>query len=377
MAAALPLRWVCGLYRSVLIGFECQVWLSAFNTLSTTVRFALSLSYLAFVSTSVTGFFWMQLAASVFEVAALGYFAHTLIPRAHHSERRLTVRTGSRLWRLSALLGLTATLSILVTQSDKLILSKALPLGEYGRVSFVATLATVVTLLSAPITQAMQPRLTFLFISGENDASLELYHRATQALCVIVVPVALALALFAKQSIYAWTGNPDLATDMAPILALYALGNGLMAVAGMPYFLLYAKGEPLLDTLGMSILATLLIPSMLIAVRHYGAIGAAASWMCAMALYLIVWSPLVHHRCAPGLHRLWLLKDVGAVVTPGAIVLFLTSRLDVWNGNRLTTACLITVFTLTAGIASAMASPALRHLIADAFQSARKPRRCS
>jgi hypothetical protein len=120
--------------------------------------------------------------------------------------------------------------------------------------------------------------------------------------------------------LFAWTGDPRLSRSMAPVLAMYAAGNGVMAVAGMPYFLLCAQGNPRADTVGMLILALVLVPSMALAVATHGGNGAAFTWLSAMTLYLFAWTPIVHRGCDPSLHRTWLLRDVGLTLAPGLLI---------------------------------------------------------
>jgi hypothetical protein len=40
-----------------------------------------------------------------------------------------------------------------------------------------------------------------------------------------------------------WTGDSFLASNAAPVLRLYSIGNALLALAAFPFYLQYAKGN--------------------------------------------------------------------------------------------------------------------------------------
>ena len=71
MAVIVALRWVCGLYRGVINGFERLVWLSGFNMAVATARFVLVIPFFIFVGTSPTQFFVYQLGVTLLEIAVL------------------------------------------------------------------------------------------------------------------------------------------------------------------------------------------------------------------------------------------------------------------------------------------------------------------
>ena len=80
MAIIVALRWMCGLYRGVINGFEQLVWLSWFNTATATARFVLVIPVLLMVDTSATTFFAYQVVIAVVEVIWLTFKVYALLP---------------------------------------------------------------------------------------------------------------------------------------------------------------------------------------------------------------------------------------------------------------------------------------------------------
>ena len=73
----------------------------------------------------------------------------------------------------------------------------------------------------------------------------------------------------------------------------------------------------MLGNLGLVII---LIPSVIFAATHFGALGAGYVWLTMNALFLFGWVAYVHHKLEPGLHTLWLWNDVVKILLPVSIV---------------------------------------------------------
>jgi len=206
-----------------------------------------------------------------------------------------------------------------VTQTDKLILSKLLPLAEYGYFSLAVLVAGGVMVVSGPVGGALMPRLARLEAEGNPSGLLAVYRSATQLVVVVATSTAATLFLVAEPLLYAWTGDRALAAQAAPTLGLYALGNGLLAVSAFPYYLQYAKGDLRLHMVGNVLFVVLLIPSIIWAASTHGTLGAGVVWLAMNAIYLLCWAPLVHRRFERTLNLPWFLRDILSIAVPTAI----------------------------------------------------------
>lgn len=312
MGLILPLRWIAGLYRGAIYGFERQVWLGSFNALVASARFIGVLPLLVYLGATPARFFAFQLAIAVVELLVLMAVTYRLMPRVADGAAFDWGALRSVL-RFALATAFAGTVWVLLTQSDKLLLSRMLPLGDYGRFSLAVLVASGVSAIAAPLSQALLPRLSLLAAGGDESGLVALYRRATQAMCVIVAPATLTLAFFAEPILHSWTGDPAVAQQAAPILTLYAIGNGLLAVSAFPYYLQHAFGDLRLHLIGNGLLLVLLIPTIVWATARFGAIGAGIAWAAWNAAYFLLWLPLVHRRLLPGLHGAWLLQDVAAI----------------------------------------------------------------
>jgi O-antigen/teichoic acid export membrane protein len=146
--------------------------------------------------------------------------------------------------------------------------------------------------------------------TNNEDEMLALYCRATRFVVCIVAPVTLVLTFFPGQIIYIWTGDATAANWTAPILPLFVLGNGLLAIGAFQYYLQYAHGKLKLHVQFNTALAVLSIPMITYAAFNYGPIGVGYVWLAFRLMSFLFWMPYVHKVFAPGLHKNWLLKDV-------------------------------------------------------------------
>ncbi|MCM2342361.1 oligosaccharide flippase family protein [Rhodoferax sp.] len=368
IAMIVALRWVSGLYRSAITGFERLVWLGGFNMALATARFVLVIPLFIYVGTSVTLFFSYQLLLAVLEVAVLVWQTYRLLPALAAGEHRPWQYAPLRgVLKFSLSIAFASFVWILATQADKLILSKLLPLTEYGYYTLVVLVAGGVLAISGPVSGALLPRLTKLAAAGDDAGLLLLYRNATQLVAVVAVPAALVLALFSRQVLWAWTGDAALVETAAPVLALYAAGSGVSVIAAFPYYLQYAKGELKLHLIGNVLFVLLLIPSLIGATWQFGMLGAAWVWLGLNLAYFLLWIPVVHRRFAPGVHWHWVTKDVLLTSVPALLAALLLQYTASWPVGRPAIAIqLCGLGMLLLGITS-LSSSKVRQLLAHRF----------
>lgn len=315
MAVGVAMRWMSGLYRGCISGAERLVWLGGFNAFVATLRFVGVLPVLIWVGHTPAVFFTYQLLVAMVELAGLVAKSRILSPAlplglALGWSPATLFAPIKPVLKFSLAIAFTSSVWVLVTQTDKLVLSKLLPLADYGYFTLAVLAASGVMMVSGPISSALLPRMARLQAQGDDAGLIALYRSATQMVAVIAVPACLVLAFFAEQVLWAWTGDAHAAAQAAPVLRLYALGNGLLAMSTFPYYLQFAKGDLKLHLIGNALFLVLLIPSLVWATWRYGTVGAGYAWLVSNAIYFFAWVPLVHQRFAPSLHRAWLLKDV-------------------------------------------------------------------
>lgn len=325
------MRWVSGLYRGAIMGFEQMVWLSTFNSILATARFVIVIPYFMYVGASPTDFFLYQLVLALIEVTVLVMQTYKLLPKIGPQQRIGWVwATLKGPLKFSATISFASLVWVLATQADKFLLSKLLSLTEYGYFTLAAVVAGGVVTISNPVSGALLPRLTKLNAEGNDVALTALYRGATQLVVVMAVPATLVLALFSDQVLWVWTGDAILVEKVASVLTLYAVGSGISVIAAFPYYLQYAKGNLKLHLIGSFLFIILFVPTLILAIAKLGMVGAGATWLAINLIYFILWVPVVFRCFAPGLYWQWLMRDVVATSAPAILCAWLISKNATW-----------------------------------------------
>lgn len=337
MAISVALRWMGGLYRGVITGSERLAWLSGFNVLIATMRFIA-----VFISMWLFGFmpyvfFVHQLIVAILEVLGLFLMSRRLLPAGNSLEQAIgwSVSPVKPFLKFAFAIALTSSIWVLVTQTDKLILSGILPLAEYGYFTLAVLVASGIMVISGPISSAIMPHMARLNAEGNQTEMIKVYRRATQLVSVIAGSASMVIAFFPYQLLFAWTGDNALAENAAPILRLYAVGNAILVVSAFPYYLQYALGNLRYHLIGNVLLVVLLIPSIIWAATRFGGVGAGYAWLGMNLAYFIFWVSYVHYKLKPGLHLSWLLKDCSIIYLPAVLVLSLIDQWSLKTENRL------------------------------------------
>ncbi|MEZ8700427.1 lipopolysaccharide biosynthesis protein [Vibrio cyclitrophicus] len=326
MAISVALRWLCGLYRGIVTGSEKLVWLSVFNVFVATMRFVAVFVSMWLYGYTPTVFFIHQLFVALIELLGLWGMSQLLIPKKNKIEGSIgwSFKPVKPVLKFALTIAFTSSVWVLVTQTDKLILSGILPLEEYGYFTLAVLVASGIMVISGPVSSAIMPRMARLHAEGKRDELITVYRKSTQLVSVIAGSAAIVVAFCAESLLFIWTGDSALATNSAPILSLYAIGNGLLAISAFPYYLQYAKGNLRYHLIGNALIAIILIPSIIYAAKIYGGVGAGYVWLCLNFFYLFIWSSIVHKKFEPKLNFSWLINDcILLLLLPSITALFL------------------------------------------------------
>lgn len=307
----IALRFVESLYHGAIVGLQKQVWLNVAVSGLATLRWAGAVMVLAWVSPTIKAFFLWQCAVSVAAIMVFVFGVYRHLPPSEHSAKFSLFQLRS-VWRFAGGMMATTLLALLLTQIDKVILSRLLSLEMFGYYMLAWTVAGALSQLIGPITQAYYPRFTELVTLRDTQALINAYHQGAQLLSAFVAPAAFMLMFFGKNLLVLWTGNAGLSDNVAPLLVLLALGvmlNGLMHV---PYMLILAYGWSGFAVRMNIVAVSVLMPAILWVTPRYGAIGAAWIWVALNAGYVIIGMHFIHRRLLPGEKWRWYGTDLGA-----------------------------------------------------------------
>lgn len=326
MGVVIGLRLVENIYRSSVVGLQRQVALSAVTVIMATLRGLGAVAVLVFVAPTIQAYFLWQCLVSVLSVAALAATAYRALPPAL-APARFSGEALRTVWRFAAGTMFITFLSLLLTQIDKVLLSRLLTLEAFGYYAFAVVVAQLPIALVAPVTQAFFPRFAELLKRDDQAGLAKAYHAACQLITVLLGSATALLMLFGQEILVAWTGDAALSARTYPLVRVIALGSLLNGLMTAPYFLQLSSGWTRLTIRVNLVAIALVVPALFLVVPRQGAIGAAWIWVGLNAFYLFVVIPLMHRRLLPGEKWRWFLRDVGLPLAAALTAAWLASEL--------------------------------------------------
>ena len=324
MALVAALRFCEGLYRGSLVGLQRQVWYNSVNAALATLRHAGAVPLLIWVSPTLEAFFCWQAAVSVITLGGLAASVYRVLPTAP-APAKFSVEAVAGVWKFAGgMLGITV-LVLLLTQVDKILLSRLLLLEDFGYYTLAATVASALSMLIGPITQAIYPRMVELTTRNDQAGLAAVYHQGAQLVTVLTALAVLLLSFFAGGVVFLWSGNSSLAAQTAPILSVLVVGYFLNGLMWMPYQCQLAHGWTSLTLKVNSVAVIVLVPALFWVVPHYGAVGAAWVWVILNAGYVLISIHFMHRRLLPDEKWRWYFNDL-ALPMAGALAVGLLAR---------------------------------------------------
>jgi O-antigen/teichoic acid export membrane protein len=310
MGLVIAFQWPLGFYAGGLLGLQRQVLFNILNAIWYTLRFTGGVLVLWLASPTILAFFEWQVAVSVVSTGLMAMALWRSLP-ASQERARFRVSIWHSVWRFAAGISSISITVLLLTQLDKIILSKMLSLELFGYYTLAWTVANGLTILTSSVFTAVFPSFSQRVASGNIEDLKRLYHGSCQLMSVVILPVAVLVALFAQIILVVWTQNPVTVANTHILVSLLIIGTALNGLMNLPYALQLAHGWTSLAFFTNVISVIILIPLLVVAISHYGAIGAAAVWIALNSGYVLIQVQIMHRRLLKGELWRWYLGDVG------------------------------------------------------------------
>ena len=312
MGLMVPLRWITGLYRSGIIGFEDQVWVNKASMIFISLRMMGGLLLLFYVEKNIIFLLLIHLFVFAIELFIFAIRFYSRMPKNQLKASASIFKWSSfiNLIPFSLSIGYTTILWVMVSQFDKLILSGILNLDHFGYFSLLVMIANGVMLMSAPVSAAILPRMTN-FVANEKETDLKnLYATSSQFVALLISCLAATLILFGEEILFIWTRNEDATIWISSVMPLFILSSAVLSLAAFSYYLQTAYGSLKLHVLGETISAILFLPTIYFAAINYGVMGVGCATLIFRLIWFLVWTPIVHKKFLKGFHLSWLFKRI-------------------------------------------------------------------
>lgn len=319
MALLLLFQWPNALYQAALIGMQRQIAANAFKAGFATLGAVGAVLILSQVAPTITAFLTWQAAVAAAQLMTAALYAWRSLPPSSGTA------SFDRLW-LREISGFAMGMSgitvagVTLTQFDKIVLSRMLPLQEFGVYTLAGVLGIGVGIISNAVFLVTYPAFTQLIAQHDDQSLLNLYRRAGQANAALNMAAAAVAVAFSQEILFLWTGDAALAGRAATVMALLAVGTAINGIWKHAYSLQLAYGWTRLALALSWAMVFLAIPSLILIAKTYGAVGAAAIWLALNGVLAFVGLPLTHRVYLRPLQKTWFVDVAGPAVASAAIV---------------------------------------------------------
>lgn len=316
IAVYLALRWPVAFYTGIITGLQRMDILNLIKAGVASVRLVGGVIVLLVLPKLEAFLLWFALSAGL-ELAVYVVIGHRLMPtltlRPYFSFA--SIRTT---WKFSAAMSLIALMSMLLTQLDRLVVSKLLSLEALGLYSLAYSTASVVSLLQAAINSASLPALSKAHSREQAGEFIARYEKTSQLMGYAMSFFCGVLVFFGYNILEVWISK-EVAEGGYLSLAVLSCGFFLNAMVSNAYIATLAFGKPNLP-LKVNLLG---LPFYMLAlywmISVNGILGAAICWFVLNLYYFFSLFPLVQIRLLRQKMGPWLMRNLFSFLVTGIV----------------------------------------------------------
>jgi O-antigen/teichoic acid export membrane protein len=326
MAVSVGLQFIAAFHLNALAGMQRMVAMNAVQIFNNSMRY-LGGSVVLLLADGIVGFFVFQVLAALLGLA----LARWAVFRAVASVAEVDVPpqyadSGVSLKKYMAFSGgmfFTALCGALLTNADRLVVSRMMSAEALGHYSIALTAIGLLQTLVFAFHRAYFPRFAQLHAAGESERLKRVYEQACALVGLILVPVGLLFAVFAPEIYTVWLGWTD--TDAVLVSRLLVLGFVLSGVMWLPAAYQQAIGWTRMHATLMAVTVLCGVPLLVLLIARFGLPGAAALMLLHGFVEITLGLWLMNRVCFPGANLRWY-RDVLLTPLVMALPVVLLSR---------------------------------------------------
>lgn len=317
MALLIAAQWPLSFYQAGLLGLQRHRSLNIARV-AATVAAAIGGYILVVKVPSITVFFWWQTAVHLVHVGLVAGLLWHWLPRSVRAAR-IRLEAVRHTGRFAAGMAVITVTAIVLAQLDRIVLSRIVPLEQFGYFVIGALIGYGPAALARPVFMSIFPRFSALVASHDRAALNDLYRGAWRLMMVLIVPGAAVIAVFSRELLLVWTRSFAVAHAAAPIAAVLVVGTVLNGLMNVPFALQLAHGWTRLAARVNLLLIGIAVPGIVILTRLYGTVGASAIWLLVNIVFIAVALPVTHRRLLPDAGAEWFLREVALPIMASSV----------------------------------------------------------
>src|SRR5258708_35498520 len=183
------------------MGRTSKILLGVIDSVMAVFRGGGAVLILWLVSPTVEAFFKWQILVSAVHTGLVASFLWYSLPPAR-TKARFRPDLLRKIWRFAAGVAGITLLGTILTQMDKVIITRMLSLETFGYYSVATTAAMALFRLISPIHNAAYPLLTHFYELKKEGELAKIYHKSSQLISVLTLPLALVISFFSREILF-------------------------------------------------------------------------------------------------------------------------------------------------------------------------------
>ena len=198
MGLAIALQWPLNFYAGGLVGLQRQVLLNGFNIFMATIRGGGAVLILCWIPPTIQAFFGWQIVSSGLRVFLVALLLWRSLPPTGVGAR-FKVYLFRSIWRFAAGIAGISFMTLILTQLDKIILSKMLTLKMFGYYTLAGMAASAIGYLVRPLHRHLSPIYAIGGSRQPDRITSLLSSRVSIGVSVDSLPTAVVISLFSRE----------------------------------------------------------------------------------------------------------------------------------------------------------------------------------
>ncbi len=327
VAVYLGLRWPVAFYSGVINGLQRHDVLNLVRACTQTLRLVGGVIVLFFLPNLIAFLTWFAVS-SIVELLVYIVVTYRLLPTLRFWPS-FSLKSFRDVWKYSFAMNVIAITALVLSQLDRLAVSKLLSLEAFGYYSVAYSASIVISLIQTSINSASFPAFSHSFSGGDVIELISRYDKVSHLMGLVVALPCFILIFFGHEILLFWIGT-TVADEVSVAMMWLAIGFFLNAMVSNAYIIAVACGQPNLPLKVNALAMGLYLPALYWSINQYGIVGAAAAYAGLNAYYVFTLVPLVQSRVIKQSFGSWLrsylipslLAGVGAFGSVKALSLY-------------------------------------------------------
>ncbi len=297
------------LYRGALLGLQNHLIMNVIISFGAIFKSLGSVILITTFDYDIEYFLYWHISISLIYVSIMKYFVYK---RFSFSKTRsiISIAKLRPIASFASAMFVILFLGTVLTQLDKIILGKMLNLSDLGFYIFAYTCIGIITKLASPISTTYYPQLCELYNSNDLEKMRKNFFEASQLTVLFTIGICFTLLVASYNLIWAWSGSHELAIEVSKIISILSFGSFINVICWMPYYLQLSFGITKIAIRSNLIAVIIIIPLLIILIKNFGTLGAAACWPLTNLIFLYFSANLSIKKIFPRYRVKWFLEII-------------------------------------------------------------------